>query len=105
MPYVLNSNSVVAVIGAGSMGAGIAQLAAQSGHAVRLHDAQPGATAAAVLRIAADLEGAVKRDRLSGDDRQAILQRIQVADSIEALAGCDLIVEAIVERLDVKQGL
>lgn len=105
MPYVLNSSSVVAVIGAGSMGAGIAQLAAQSGHAVRLHDAQSGAAAAAVVRIAADLEGAVKRGRLSGDDRQAILQRIEVADSLEALAGSDLIVEAIFERVDVKQGL
>ena len=105
MPYVLNSSSVVAVIGAGSMGAGIAQLAAQSGHEVRLHDAQPGAAAAAVLRIAVDLEGAVKRGRLSGDEREAILQHIEVADPLEALSGCDLIVEAIVERLDVKQGL
>ena len=105
MPYVLNSNSVVAVIGAGSMGAGIAQLAAQSGHAVRLHDAQSGAASAAVLRIAADLEGAVKRGRLSGDGLAAILQRIKVADSLEALAGSDLVVEAIVERVDAKQGL
>ena len=105
MPYVLNPSSVVAVIGAGSMGAGIAQLAAQSGHAVRLHDAQPGASAAAVIRIAADLEGAVKRSRLLGDERQAILRRIEVADLLEALAGCDLVVEAIVERLEVKQGL
>lgn len=87
------------------MGAGIAQLAAHSGHAVRLHDAQPGAAAAAVLRIAADLEGSVKRGRLSGDEREAILQRIAVADTLEALAGSDLVVEAIVERLDVKQGL
>ena len=87
------------------MGAGIAQLAAQSGHGVRLHDAQPGVAAAAMLRIAADLEGAVKRGRLSDDERGAILQRIEVADSLESMTGCDLIVEAIIERLDVKQGL
>ncbi|MBC8057670.1 MAG: 3-hydroxyacyl-CoA dehydrogenase, partial [Rhizobiales bacterium] len=64
MAYSLNPQTIVAVIGAGSMGAGIAQLAAQSGHAVRLHDAQSGAAAAVLARIAADLDGAVKRGKL-----------------------------------------
>ena len=105
MPQLLNSNTLVAVIGAGSMGAGIAQLAAQSGHSVRLHDAQAGAGAAALLRIAADLDGAVKRGKLQPDERDAVLARIAVAETLEALAGCGLVVEAIVERLDVKQGL
>ena len=105
MSYVLNPSTVVAVIGAGSMGAGIAQLAAQSGHQVRLHDAQAGAAAAALARIGADLDGAVQRGKLAADERAAVLARITVADSLAALEGCDLVVEAIVERLDVKQGL
>ena len=105
MAYLLNRSSVVAVIGAGSMGAGIAQLAAQSGHAVRLHDAQAGAAAAALGRIAADLDGAVKRGKLQPDERAAVLARITAAETLDALDGCGLVVEAIVERLDVKQGL
>jgi 3-hydroxybutyryl-CoA dehydrogenase len=105
MGYSLNSQTIVAVIGAGSMGAGIAQLAAQSGHAVRLHDAQAGAAAAALARIGADLDGAVQRGKLGADERAAVLARITVADDFKALAGCGLAVEAIVERLDVKQSV
>ncbi len=105
MAYLLNRSTAVAVIGAGSMGAGIAQLAAQSGHAVRLHDAQAGAAAAALGRIAADLDGAVKRGKLQADERATVLARISAADTLDALGGCGLVVEAIVERLDVKQGL
>jgi 3-hydroxybutyryl-CoA dehydrogenase len=103
MASSLDTRTIVAVIGAGSMGAGIAQLAAQSGHRVRLQDAQPGAAASALARIAADLDGAVKRGRLSQDERAAVLGRIEVAEQIEALTGCGLAVEAVVERLDVKQ--
>ncbi len=105
MPYLLNRSTVVAVIGAGSMGAGITQLAAQAGHTVRLHDAQAGAAAAALGRIAADLDGAVKRGKLQPDERTAVLARITPAETLDALDGCGLVVEAIVERLDVKQGL
>jgi len=105
MTITLNSNTLIAVIGAGSMGAGIAQLAAQSGHSVRLHDAQAGAAAAALVRIGSDLDGAVKRGKLQLDERDAVLARITVAETVESLEGSGLVVEAIVERLDVKQGL
>lgn len=104
-PQILDASTRVAVIGAGSMGAGIAQLAAQAGHAVCLHDAQPGAAARGRERIAADLDGAVKRGRLSADERAAILARVTVTEAIEALAGCGLAVEAIVEKLEPKQAL
>jgi len=103
--YTLTPSTAVAVIGAGSMGAGIAQLAAQCGHAVRLFDAQPGAADNGVKRIALDLDGAVKRGKMELAVRDRTLDRITVAAGIEALAGCGLVVEAIVERLEVKQGL
>ena len=103
--YTLTPSTAVAVIGAGSMGAGIAQLAAQCGHAVRLFDAQPGAADNGVKRIALDLDGAVKRGKMELAMRDRTLDRITVATGIEALAGCGLVVEAIVERLEVKQGL
>lgn len=105
MPYTLNTSTAVAVIGAGSMGAGIAQLAAQSGHPVRLFDAQAGAADNGLKRIAADLDGAVKRGKMDGPARDAVLARISVAASIDKLADCALVVEAIVEKLDVKQSL
>jgi 3-hydroxybutyryl-CoA dehydrogenase len=105
MPYALNTSTAVAVIGAGSMGAGIAQLAAQCGHAVRLYDAQPGAADNALKRIEADLDGAVKRGKMEPAIRDRALDRITAAESIDALAGCGLLVEAIIERLEVKQGL
>ena len=105
MGQSLNSQTIVAVIGAGSMGAGIAQLAAQSGHAVRLHDAQAGAADAGLNRIAADLDGAVQRGKLEAPERDAVLARITVSPDLAALAGCGLVIEAIVERLEVKQAV
>ena len=105
MGYSLKTQTVVAVIGAGSMGAGIAQLAAQSGHVVKLYDAQAGAAENALKRIAADLDGAVKRGKMDEHARDVTLAHIRVAESVDALAGCGLVVEAIVERLEVKQSL
>ena len=105
MAYSLNTSTAIAVIGAGSMGAGIAQLAAQSGHAVRLFEAKAGAADNGLERIAADIDGAVQRGKMDAPERDAVLARISVARSVEALAGCGLVVEAIVEQLEVKQGL
>ena len=105
MEHSLDATTRVAVIGAGSMGAGIAQLGAQAGHAVRLFDMQSGAAAKALARIAADLEGAVQRSRMSVAERDAVLSRLSVAERLEDLEGCGLVVEAIVEKLEAKQNL
>jgi len=105
MTWTLDSSTIVGVIGAGSMGAGIAQLAAQSGHAVRLFDAQAGAAERALTRIDADLAAAVKKGRLDEHERAGVRSRLAAVESLEALAGCGLVVEAIVERLDAKQAL
>ena len=105
MTIELSSATPVGVIGAGLMGSGIAQLAAQAGHPVRLFDAQEGAAARGLARIAADLDGAVQRGRIEAAQRDAALQRLSIADGVPALAGCGLVVEAIVERLEPKQGL
>jgi 3-hydroxybutyryl-CoA dehydrogenase len=105
MTFSIDKSTRVAVIGAGSMGAGIAQLAAQSGHEVRLFDTQPGAAERALSRIDADLAGAVSRGRLDAAERTAIRSRLVGVESVEALAGCGLAVEAIVEKLEPKQAL
>ena len=105
MAYTVDKETPVAVIGAGSMGAGIAQLAAQSGHPVRLFDTQPGASQRALARIDADLAGAVKRGRIDEAERAAVRGRLAAASDFAALAGCGLAVEAIVEKLDAKKSL
>jgi 3-hydroxybutyryl-CoA dehydrogenase len=101
----INSSASVAVVGAGSMGAGIAQLAAQAGHAVHLHDTSEGAAAAAIGRIAADLASQAQRGRITDAQRDRVMERLHPCGSMDGLRGCALVVEAIVERLDAKQGL
>ena len=105
MTPVLDATIDVAVVGAGSMGAGIAQLAAQSGHRVRLLDTQPGAAARALERIDADLTASVQRGRIVAAERDAVRARLATVDDVAALAGCGLAVEAIVEQLEPKKAL
>ena len=105
MTPVLDATIDVAVVGAGSMGAGIAQLAAQSGHRVRLLDTQPGAAARALERIDADLAASVQRGRIDAAERDAVRARLATVDDAAALAGCGLAVEAIVEQLEPKKAL
>lgn len=105
MSYRLGRDTAVAVIGAGSMGAGLAQLAAQSGHSVLLFDAKAGAAGEAVKRIAADLKGAAQRGRITAQECEGTLGKIHVAEAVESLEGCGLAIEAIVEKLDVKRSV
>lgn len=93
----------VGVIGAGAMGAGIAQVAATAGHEVRLVDVVPGAAAAAVERIGAALSRLVDKGRLRGDDAAAVLGRITPAEALEGLPNCGLVIEAVPEDLDLKR--
>ncbi len=96
----------VAVIGAGTMGHGIAQVAAQAGYAVRLADALPGAAARGLERIRANLAGAVQRGKATPAERDAALARIEIAAGVEAAArGADLVIEAVPEDLDAKRAL
>ena len=69
----------VLVVGAGIMGTGIAQVAAQAGHAVLLHDLRDGAAAAAKSKLAATMDGLVAKGKLSADAAQAALARTQPA--------------------------
>lgn len=101
----LARTQTVAVIGAGTMGAGIAQVAASAGHPVLLYDAQAGAAAAGLARTASGLEKLVQRGKLTASDRAELLARIHVVDAIEALAPAALVIEAIVEDMGIKRGL
>lgn len=99
----LPASAVVGIVGAGTMGAGIAQVAAAAGHPVVLFDAAPGAATKGKDGIARRLDARVEKGRMSDDDRNALLDRITVVDALEGLSDAALVVEAIVERLDIKQ--
>jgi 3-hydroxybutyryl-CoA dehydrogenase len=103
MPF--SAFGIVGVIGAGTMGAGIAQVAAAAGHRVRLYDASEGAAFKGKRRIGEGLDQLVNRGRMARAESDALLERLDVADSIEALADTGLVIEAIVEDLDVKRRL
>ncbi|MFA3877302.1 3-hydroxyacyl-CoA dehydrogenase [Streptomyces sp. MMCC 100] len=101
----LDLSSPVAVVGTGTMGQGIAQVALVAGHPVRLYDAAPGLAREAADVIGARLDRLVEKDRLTGAERDAARARLTSADTLAELADCALVVEAVVERLDVKQEL
>jgi len=101
----LDSSCVVAVVGAGIMGAGVAQVAASAGHSVLLYDVAEGAAQKGIDNIARGLEKQVQRGRIVEADKNALIARIRPTDSIEQLSTARLFIEAIVERLDIKQQL
>ncbi|HLH27060.1 MAG TPA: 3-hydroxyacyl-CoA dehydrogenase NAD-binding domain-containing protein [Chloroflexota bacterium] len=86
------------IVGTGTMGAGIAQVAVQAGIDVWLVDAAPGAVELAVDRIGRGLARAVERGTLTDDARGAALGRLHPAPDVEALAGAQFVVEAVIER-------
>ncbi|MEU8826067.1 3-hydroxyacyl-CoA dehydrogenase [Streptomyces sp. NPDC048636] len=97
--------STVAVIGTGTMGQGIAQVALVAGHPVRLYDAAPGRADQAAEAIAGRLGRLVDKGRLPAADRDAALGRLVPVTAIEELADAALAIEAILEELGAKQQL
>src|SRR6478609_731755 len=95
----------VGVDGAGAMGRGIAQIAAQAGSNVLVYDTQPEAVQRALQDLGAQWDKLQDKGRMDAAAVQACKGRVQAAATLRDLAGCQLVVEAIVERLDVKQGL
>jgi 3-hydroxybutyryl-CoA dehydrogenase len=101
----LSKTQVVGVIGAGTMGVGIAQVAAAAGHRVRLFDTSVGAAAKGKDRVAAGLEPLIERGRMSREEAAVLLGRIEVAGTLEEFREVALVIEAIVEDLEVKRKL
>jgi 3-hydroxybutyryl-CoA dehydrogenase len=95
----------IAIVGTGAMGRGIAQIAAQAGSTVTLYDLQPAASAAARHAIATQWDKLQEKGRIEAAQVAAYKARLQCASSLNELATCDLVVEAVVERLDVKAAL
>lgn len=95
----------VLVVGAGIMGAGIAQVAAQAGHAVKIFDMRPGAAVEALDKLKTVIDGLVARGKLSAVEAEATLKRITPIAALDDACGVKLVVEAIVEKLEAKRSL
>ncbi len=99
----MDSIRTIGVVGAGTMGHGIAQVAAQSGYQVTLVDVVPAALERGRAQIGKGLERLVAKGKLAAEDRDQALGRLTTGGDLTALAGADLVVEAVVEREDVKR--
>lgn len=101
----IDESRTVAVVGAGTMGQGIAQVALVAGHPVRLYDAVPGRAAQAAEAIGARLDRLVEKGRMDAAQRDAARARLHPAADLAELADAALVVEAVLEQLAVKQEL
>lgn len=95
----------VAVIGAGTMGLGIAQVAAQAGHTVWLYDVDSQQLKLALADFEQRLASRVSRNRISQGEADELLARVLTTTNLSELAKSDLVIEAIIENLDIKQQL
>ena len=94
----------IAVIGAGTMGSGIAQVAAVAGFQVQLFDLNPDVLKKGLAGIQKNLQKAVELGKLTSENAQATLQRISPADDLSHLV-CDVVIEAIIEKTEAKQNV
>jgi 3-hydroxybutyryl-CoA dehydrogenase len=102
---VSRSDLTLAVVGAGVMGRGIAQVAAQAGIRVLLHDARPGAAREAKDALAAQLERLREKGRIGDEDCGRAQANLVVCEALPALSSCPIVIEAIVEDLGAKREL
>ncbi|MGH6627492.1 MAG: 3-hydroxyacyl-CoA dehydrogenase [Burkholderiaceae bacterium] len=97
--------ATIGVVGAGAMGRGIAQIAAQAGSTVKLFDAQPEVIAKARDAICVQWDKLQEKGRLDAAQAAQLKARLLATHTLAELSGCDLVIEAVVERLDVKKSL
>ncbi|MFA5860723.1 MAG: 3-hydroxybutyryl-CoA dehydrogenase [Candidatus Thermoplasmatota archaeon] len=93
----------IGVLGAGQMGHGIAQVAAQAGYSVVMRDVEQRFVDKGMQGIQKNLGRAVEKAKMTTAERDATLSRVQGTTELKALADCDLIIEAIIENLDIKK--
>ena len=106
LPETADRVRTIAVIGAGTMGHGIAHVAAAAGATVRLYDAIAGAAQTGVDKVAKNLAKGVELGKVAAADRDAALARLSAASELAAAcAGADCVIEAVPERLELKREL
>ena len=93
----------IGIVGCGLMGSGIAQVSAQAGYRTIVREVDDETVAAGIGRVESFLAAGVERGRVAADDRDRALANLSGTSRLEDLAGCDLIIEAIVENIDAKR--
>lgn len=101
----LNKDAVIGVIGSGAMGSGIAQVAATAGHSVVLYDNNSEQLEKAETNLRTTLDKLVEKGKFSRETADQIIARITYTGTLDSFAPCRLVIEAIVENLQVKQGI
>jgi 3-hydroxybutyryl-CoA dehydrogenase len=101
----MSAARVIGVLGAGTMGSGIAQLAGRSGARTLLHDPIPEALERGVERARDGFQKEAAHGRLTPEEAEAAAARLQAVDDLAAFAPCELVIEAVPERLDLKHEL
>lgn len=94
---------VLGIIGSGAMGTGIAQVAAEGGWQVKLYDLQEPARERSRTSLQKLMQRLIEKGKRTEEAVNTFFERIEYVDTLEALAGADLVIEAIVERLDIKK--
>jgi 3-hydroxybutyryl-CoA dehydrogenase len=100
--HALDSEAIVAVVGSGTMGVGIAQLAAIAGHRVVLYDIRPEALTKAISNLKMGIQRLVDKARISANEGDRAVNRITTARSLSDLNGAGMVIEAVAEDLQVK---
>jgi len=101
----LDKDSKIGIVGSGSMGTGIAQVAATAGHETCIFDNSAEALEKASQKLRKILNRLVEKEKMTSKEADSILGRIRFCQNLENLSGSDLIIEAIVEDLEVKRNL
>ncbi|MBL7895780.1 MAG: NAD(P)-binding domain-containing protein [Bacteroidia bacterium] len=96
-------NSKIGIIGSGAMGSGIAQVAATAGHDVFIYDNNPASIEKAKNNLASSLLKLVEKQKLTKEKADSVLAKSNFISQLKDLSACDLVIEAIVENLEVKQ--
>lgn len=100
---MFSKNSIIGVVGSGAMGGGIAQVAATAGHSVIVFDESTVALQKAEANLKATLTKLVEKQKITNEAYTSIFEKIKFVSDINDMAPCNLIIEAIVEKLDVKK--
>ncbi len=100
---MIGTEKAIGVIGAGTMGAGIAQIAATKGHKVVVCDSNSDNLAKLKPGLEKIFSRLIEKGRMSQEESQASLERMELAEGVAACADCGLVIEAIVENVDIKQ--
>src|SRR4051812_29772342 len=96
---------VIGIVGSGAMGSGIAQVAATAGHRVIISDNSKDALKKAENNLNVVLDKLVEKQKLTAETKKSISERLKFVADLNELAGCSLIIEAIIENADIKKDL